>query len=139
MIHLPRIPKQTLTAVSSLFYVCVHSADHILQSIAQMKLSYMLNMITSGLATGWWLVQGVLPIVYKCKITEPHKEEAKARYGAATPYKKKKKYDYAVTNISSVSEESDSQVSTTGSGVSDLSHFQRGSWRLGNTTRFVLN
>jgi hypothetical protein len=35
----------------------------------------------SGLAPGWSLVQGVLPIVYKCKITEPHKEEAKARYG----------------------------------------------------------
>jgi hypothetical protein len=35
----------------------------------------------SMLATGWSLVQRVLPTVYKCKITEPHKEEAKARYG----------------------------------------------------------
>jgi hypothetical protein len=26
-------------------------------------------------------VQGVLPTFYKCKIKEPHKEEAKARYG----------------------------------------------------------
>jgi hypothetical protein len=26
----------------------------------------------------------------KCKITEPHKEEAKARHEAAAPYKKKK-------------------------------------------------
>jgi hypothetical protein len=41
----------------------------------------VLSCVGSGLATGWSLVQGVLPIVYKCKITEPHKEEAKARYG----------------------------------------------------------
>jgi hypothetical protein len=42
---------------------------------------FVLSCVGSGLATGWSLVQGVLPIVYKCKITEPHKEEAKARYG----------------------------------------------------------
>jgi hypothetical protein len=42
---------------------------------------FVLSCGGSGLATGWSLVQGVLPTVYKCKITEPHKEEAKARYG----------------------------------------------------------
>jgi hypothetical protein len=42
---------------------------------------FVLSCVGSGLATGWSLVQVVLPIVYKCKITEPHKEEAKARYG----------------------------------------------------------
>jgi hypothetical protein len=42
---------------------------------------FVLSCVGSGLATVWSLVQGVLPIVYKCKITEPHKEEAKARYG----------------------------------------------------------
>jgi hypothetical protein len=49
-------------------FVCVYSV-------------FVLFCVGSGLATGWSLVQGVLPIVYKCKITEPHKEEAKARYG----------------------------------------------------------
>jgi hypothetical protein len=42
---------------------------------------FVFSCVGSGLATGWSLVQGVLPTVYKCKITEPHKEEAKARYG----------------------------------------------------------
>jgi hypothetical protein len=42
---------------------------------------FVLSCVSIGLATGWSLVQGVLPTVYKCKITEPHKEEAKARYG----------------------------------------------------------
>jgi hypothetical protein len=42
---------------------------------------FVLSCVGSGLATGWSLVQGVLPTVYKCKITEPHNEEAKARYG----------------------------------------------------------
>jgi hypothetical protein len=42
---------------------------------------FVLSCVGSGLATVWSLVQGVLPIVYKCRITEPHKEEAKARYG----------------------------------------------------------
>jgi hypothetical protein len=41
----------------------------------------VLSCVGSGLATGRSLVQGVLSTVYKCKITEPHKEEAKARYG----------------------------------------------------------
>jgi hypothetical protein len=42
---------------------------------------FVLSCVGSGLATGGSLVQGVLPTVCKCKITEPHKEEAKARYG----------------------------------------------------------
>jgi hypothetical protein len=42
---------------------------------------FVLSCVGSGLATEWSLVQGVLLFVYKCKITEPHKEEAKARYG----------------------------------------------------------
>jgi hypothetical protein len=42
---------------------------------------FVLSCVSSCIATGWSLVQGVLPIVYKCKMTEPHKEEAKARYG----------------------------------------------------------
>jgi hypothetical protein len=42
---------------------------------------FVLSCVGSGLATGWSLFQGVLSTVYKCKITEPHKEEAKARYG----------------------------------------------------------
>jgi hypothetical protein len=42
---------------------------------------FVLSCVVSGLATGWSLVQGVLSAVYKCKITEPHKEEAKARHG----------------------------------------------------------
>jgi hypothetical protein len=41
----------------------------------------VLSCVSSGLATSWSLVQGVLPIVCKRKITEPHKEDAKARYG----------------------------------------------------------
>jgi hypothetical protein len=49
-------------------YLCVYSV-------------FVLSCVDSGLATGWSLVQEVLPIVYKCKIKEPHKEEAKARYG----------------------------------------------------------
>jgi hypothetical protein len=49
-------------------FVCVYSV-------------FVLSCVSSGLATGWSLAQGVLPIVYKCKIMEPHKEEAKARYG----------------------------------------------------------
>jgi hypothetical protein len=49
-------------------FVCVYSV-------------FVLSCVGSGLATGWSLVQGVLPTVHKCKITEPPKEEAKARYG----------------------------------------------------------
>jgi hypothetical protein len=41
----------------------------------------VLSCVGSGLATGCSLVQGVLPTVYKCKNTEPLKEEAKARNG----------------------------------------------------------
>jgi hypothetical protein len=57
-----RNPLETWT------FVCVYSV-------------FMLSCVGSGLATGWSLVQGVLPTVYKCMITEPHKEEAKAWYG----------------------------------------------------------
>jgi hypothetical protein len=46
-------------------FVCAHSL-------------FVLSCVGSGLATGWSLVQGVLPTVCKCKITDPHKEEAKA-------------------------------------------------------------
>jgi hypothetical protein len=49
-------------------FVCVYSV-------------FVLSCVSSGLATGWSLVQGVLPTLYKCKITEPHKEEAKVRHG----------------------------------------------------------
>jgi hypothetical protein len=42
-------------------FVCVYSV-------------FVLSCVGSGLATGWLLV-------YKCKIMEPHKEEAKARNG----------------------------------------------------------
>jgi hypothetical protein len=49
-------------------FVCVYSV-------------FVLSCAGSGLATVWSLVQGVLPTVYKCKITEPHKEGAKARNG----------------------------------------------------------
>jgi hypothetical protein len=48
---------------------------------------FMLSCVGSGPATGWSPVQGVLPIV--CKIKEPHKEEAKARYGLQRHWKKK--------------------------------------------------
>jgi hypothetical protein len=51
-------------------FVCVYSV-------------FVLFCIGSGLATGWSLVQGVLPIVYKCKITEPHKEEARPDMGCS--------------------------------------------------------
>jgi hypothetical protein len=33
---------------------------------------FVLSCVGSRLATGWSLVQGVLPTVYKCKIKEPH-------------------------------------------------------------------
>jgi hypothetical protein len=42
---------------------------------------FVLSCVGRGLATCWSLVQGVLPIVYNCNITQPHKEKAKARYG----------------------------------------------------------
>jgi hypothetical protein len=34
---------------------------------------FVLSCASNGLATGWSLVQGVLPTVCKCKIKEPHK------------------------------------------------------------------
>jgi hypothetical protein len=49
-------------------FVCVYSV-------------FVLSCVGSGLETGWSLVQEVLPIVYTCKITEPHNVEARARYG----------------------------------------------------------
>jgi hypothetical protein len=42
---------------------------------------FVLSCVGSGLATDWSLVQGVLPIVYKCKITEPHKRRPRPDMG----------------------------------------------------------
>jgi hypothetical protein len=42
---------------------------------------FVLSSVSSGLATGWSLVQGVLPTVYKCKITEPHKRRPRPDMG----------------------------------------------------------
>jgi hypothetical protein len=42
---------------------------------------FVLSCVGSGLATGWSLVQGVLPIVYKCKIKEPHKRRPRPDMG----------------------------------------------------------
>jgi hypothetical protein len=53
-------------------FVCVYSV-------------FVLSCVGSGLATGLSLVQGVLPIVCKCKIEEPHEEEATV----GAPLKKK--------------------------------------------------
>jgi hypothetical protein len=58
-------------------FVCVYSV-------------FVLSCVSSGLATGWSLVQGALPTVYKCKITEPLKEEAKARYGLERPTRRRR-------------------------------------------------
>jgi hypothetical protein len=44
---------------------------------------FVLSCVSSGLATGWSLVQGVLPIVYKCKITEPHKRRPRLYMGCS--------------------------------------------------------
>jgi hypothetical protein len=52
---------------------------------------FVFSCVGSGLAKGWSLVQGVLPTVYKCKITEPHKEEAKARYGLQHHIRRKRR------------------------------------------------
>jgi hypothetical protein len=49
-------------------FVCVYSV-------------FVLSCIGSGLATGWSLVQGVLPIVYNCKIKEPHKRRPRPYMG----------------------------------------------------------
>jgi hypothetical protein len=56
---------------------------------------FVLSCVGSGLATGWSLVQGFLPTVYKCKITEPHKEEAKARYGLQRHIRRRRYLDTA--------------------------------------------
>jgi hypothetical protein len=42
---------------------------------------FVLSCVSSGLATGWWLVQGVLPTVYKCKIKEPRKRKFRLDMG----------------------------------------------------------
>jgi hypothetical protein len=51
---------------------------------------FVLSCVGSGLATGLSLVQGVLPTVYKCKITEPRKRRPRPDLAVA-PRKKKKK------------------------------------------------
>jgi hypothetical protein len=42
---------------------------------------FVLSCVGRGLATGWSPVQGVLPIVYKCKIREPHKRRPRPDMG----------------------------------------------------------
>jgi hypothetical protein len=49
-------------------FVCVYSV-------------FVLSCVGSGLATGSSLVQGVLPVVYKCKIKEPHKRRPRPGMG----------------------------------------------------------
>jgi hypothetical protein len=49
-------------------FVCVYSV-------------FVLSCVSSGLATGWSLVQGVLPIVYNCKIMEPRKRRPRPDMG----------------------------------------------------------
>jgi hypothetical protein len=51
-------------------FVCVYSV-------------FVLSCVGSGLATGRSLVQGVLPIVYKCKIKEPHKRRPRPDMGCS--------------------------------------------------------
>jgi hypothetical protein len=60
---------------------------------------FVLSCVSSGLATGWSLVQGVLPIVYKCKIAEPHKEEAKVQCGLQRHIERKKKWHMKVNAL----------------------------------------
>jgi hypothetical protein len=57
-----RIPLETW------MFVCVYSV-------------FVLSCVGSSLATGWSLVQGVLPTVYKCKITEPHNRRPRPDMG----------------------------------------------------------
>jgi hypothetical protein len=57
-----RIPLETC------LFVCVYSV-------------FALSCVGSGLATGWSHVQGVLPIVYKCKIMAPHKRRPRPDMG----------------------------------------------------------
>jgi hypothetical protein len=54
----------------------------------------VLSCVGSGLPMGWSLVQGVLPTVYKCKIKEPHKEEAKARNGLQRHWRRRRRRRY---------------------------------------------
>jgi hypothetical protein len=49
-------------------FVCVYSV-------------FVLSCVSSGLGEGWSLVQVVLPTVYKCKITEPHKKRPRPDTG----------------------------------------------------------
>jgi hypothetical protein len=42
---------------------------------------FVLSCVGSGLTTGWSLVQGVLPTVYKCKIKEAHKRRPRPDMG----------------------------------------------------------
>jgi hypothetical protein len=62
----------------------------------------VLSCVGSGLATGWSLVQGVLPIVYKCKITEPNKEEVKARHGLERHWRRRRGYVKPLTLTSEI-------------------------------------
>jgi hypothetical protein len=50
---------------------------------------FALSCVGSGLATGWSLVQGVLPVVHKCEIKKPHKRRPRPDRASA-PRKKKK-------------------------------------------------
>jgi hypothetical protein len=56
------------SALEAWMFVCVYSV-------------FVLSCVSSGLATGLSLVQGVLPIVCKCKITEPHKRRPRPDMG----------------------------------------------------------
>jgi hypothetical protein len=49
-------------------FVCVYSV-------------FVLSCVSSGLATGWSPIQGVLPTVYKCKVTEPRKRRPRPEMG----------------------------------------------------------
>jgi hypothetical protein len=60
---------------------------------------FVLSCVGSGLTTGWSLVQGVLPTVYKCKITEPHKEEAKARYGPQSHIRRRRCIEISILKV----------------------------------------
>jgi hypothetical protein len=57
-----RIPIETW------MFVCVYSV-------------FVLPCVSIGLATGWSLVQGVIPTVYKCKIKEPRKRRPRPDMG----------------------------------------------------------
>jgi hypothetical protein len=44
---------------------------------------FVLSCVGSGLATGWSPVQGILPIVHKCKIKNPHKRRPRPDMGCS--------------------------------------------------------